>query len=207
MFKLTHPLPKKYWIAVSGGIDSAAVLHWLNKPSRKNSLLGVVNINHGTEYGKHVDWLLDEYYIRQLGLNVIKFRIEGKPPKGESKECWWRDRRYEFFNQVPGNGDIILAHHMDDCLEEYIMNTMVRGYADTIKYRNGRCVRPFRLWKKKSIVSYIMRQKPMVPRFEDESNKDIKFKRNYIRHKIVPEVLAINPGVYNIVARLIKSQG
>jgi tRNA(Ile)-lysidine synthase TilS/MesJ len=169
MFKLTHPLPAKYWVAVSGGVDSMSALHWLTKPSR-GGLLGIIHIDHGTEHAKDARWLVEGLLRDKQGINCLTFEIEGKPPQGESKEAWWRDRRYDIFqNQVPGYEEIILAHHFDDCLEEYIMNTMVRGYPDTIGYSH-----------------------------------DTSFKRNHIRHNIVPEILKLNPGVYNIVERCIE---
>ncbi|MHA2280024.1 MAG: tRNA lysidine(34) synthetase TilS [Promethearchaeota archaeon] len=202
MFKLTHPLPAKYWVAVSGGVDSMSALHWLTKPSR-GGLLGIIHIDHGTEHAKDARWLVEGLLRDKQGINCLTFEIEGKPPQGESKEAWWRDRRYDIFqNQVPGYEEIILAHHFDDCLEEYIMNTMVRGYPDTIGYSHGRCIRPFRLWKKKDIISYAVRNKVFF--VADPSNDDTSFKRNHIRHNIVPEILKLNPGVYNIVERCIE---
>lgn len=206
MFRLTHPLPSKYWVAISGGIDSAAVFRWLNQPSRRDNMLGVVYVNHGTKYGERVEWLLNVFYEKKYKVPVLRFRVEGEPPKGESKEKWWRDQRYSFFEQVPGDDPIILAHHLDDCLEEMIMCNFVRGYNATIPYRNGRCIRPFRLWKKKDIRGYIARSNEELgpaPFFEDPSNKDTNHKRNFIRHEIVPAMLKLNPGVYKIVERLI----
>jgi len=201
MFKLTHPLPKKYWVAVSGGVDSMAALHWLRKPSRKG-LLGVVHIDHNTTHAKKAREFVYSF-CRTEDISLLMFGVEGQPPKGESKEAWWRDRRYDIFkNQVPGDDAIILGHHFDDCLEEYLMNTLVRGFMDTIGYSHGRCVRPFRLWKKESIVEYAVRNK--VPWINDPSNNDAKYKRNHIRHYITPEVLKLNPGVYNIVEKCIE---
>lgn len=206
MFKLTHPLPNKYWVAISGGIDSAAVFHWLNKPSNKDRLLGAVYVNHGTEYGSGVEWLLDEYYEKKLGINVVRFKITDPIPDGESKEKFWRDQRLAFFDKVPGNDPIILAHNLDDCLEEMVMCSFVRGYEATIPYSNGRCIRPFRLWSKKDIRSYAARQSPPFPWLEDPSNMDTKYRRNFIRHNIVPQIKKLNPGVYKVVERLVRHQ-
>jgi tRNA(Ile)-lysidine synthase len=205
-FDLTNPLPKKYWIAVSGGVDSMSVLHWLDKPSRWAALDGVVHINHNTgAHANKAERLVSRYMLEKLpGLRFLKFRIEGSPPKGESKEAWWRAERYRIFGSVPGDSPIILGHHFDDCLEEYIMCTLVRGYASTIPYKHDRCIRPFRLWKRKDILKYAKENK--VSYLNDPTNDDTRFKRNLIRHEIVPKVLELNPGVYNIVERLIRAE-
>lgn len=199
--KLTHKLPRKYWIAVSGGIDSMAALHWLNKRSRRSSLLGLLHVNHNTgEFANEA-----EKFVRQFGLDndipVDVLSIKDNPPKGVSKEAWWRDKRYEFFKSF--EAPIILGHNFDDCLEEYIMCTMVRGYSSTIAYSNENCVRPFRLWKRKDISKYM--RDNSFSHIEDPSNKETNFKRNYIRHEIVPKIKELNPGVYNIVRRLIEN--
>ena len=202
MFKLTHPLPNKYWVAVSGGMDSMAVLNWLNKPSRRESLLGVMHVNHMTGFFANDAAQLVRLWCEQLNIKVKYLLLEEQPPQGESKEAWWRDRRYEFFHSV--NEPVILAHNFNDCLEEYIMCTMVRGYQATIPYANKNCVRPFRLWKRADIENFMKWYG--FPWEEDPSNQDTKYKRNFIRHEIVPKVLELNPGVFNIVERLIREQ-
>ena len=201
MFDLTHQMPKKYWIACSGGIDSVSALHWLhhNKPSRKDSLLGLIHIDHNTDplrkAARFVIDLADEFDTRCK----VHF-IRGECPDGESLEMWWRNKRYEIFKSY--NDPIILAHNFDDCLEEYVMSTMVRDFSGTIPYSHANCVRPFRLWKRKTIQQYADHNG--IKFVEDPSNADTKFKRNYIRHKIIPHILHINPGVYNIVRRLMN---
>jgi len=203
MFKLLYKLPEKYWVAVSGGVDSMAALHFLDKPSRRESLSGVVHVNHGTgEYADHAERLVQQH-CRDHNIRCLSYKVKGEPPKGESKENWWREQRYGFFKRAAHNEHVILAHNMDDCLEEYIMCTMVRGYASTIPYMKDNCVRPFRLWKREQILRYA--DQHGVNFATDPSNSDIRFTRNYIRHEIVPKIKRINPGVYRIVERMIDT--
>lgn len=179
-----------------------SALHFLRKPSR-NGLLGVVHINHGTPHAKEAE-LFVKSFCKMTHLPIMSYKIPGDPPKGKSKECWWRDQRYSCFNSVLGKAPIILAHNFDDCLEEYLMCTIVRDYRGTIPYSHGRCIRPFRLWKRKDIEEYANRNSVMF--IEDPSNKDTQFTRNYIRKNIVPHALKINPGLYKIVKRVMKEQ-
>ena len=202
MFRLTHKLPERFWVAVSGGVDSMAALHWLNTPSNRSRFNGVIHINHGTgEYADSAFRLVLNYCLN----NKITFKgraIEGSPPQGESKENWWRQQRYNIFREF---GDaVIIAHHLDDCVEEYVMCTMVRGFSSTIPYQHGNCVRPFRLWRKKDIYDYADRHN--VPWIEDPSNQDTGYKRNLIRYELLPTAYKLNPGLHKIVARLIERE-
>lgn len=206
MFNLTHRLPDRYFVAVSGGIDSMAALHWLNTASNKDSFLGVIHVNHGTgEFADKAEDFVKGYVGGYLGIPTMVRRVTEPLPKGVSKEAWWRDMRYERFKAVePEDASIILAHNMDDCLEEYIMCTIVRGFQGTIPYKRGRCVRPFRTWKRVDIEEYVERNS--IPFIEDPTNADSTFKRNFIRHEIVPKILDLNPGVYNLVRDAIYEQ-
>jgi len=202
MFKLTYPLPNKYYVACSGGIDSMAALHFLRKPSREG-LIGVIHIDHGTDHAKDARKFV-EGHCKEKDIECLTYEVEGQPPAGESKEHWWRQKRYDFFYTVPGDEHIILAHQLDDCVEEYLMCALVRGFRSTIPYQHGRCIRPFRLWKKEDILKYAMRHD--VEYVDDPTNKDTRFKRNLIRQKIMPHALRLNPGLYNIVQRLIEDE-
>lgn len=198
-FNLTHSLPRKFWVAVSGGIDSMAVLNFLNKPARQDALLGILHVNHNTGAFADEAHNFVRTYQKHYGIRAEYHVIDGHPPQGQSKEAWWRDQRYSFFHSF--NGPVILAHNFDDCLEEYIMCTMVRGYSSTIPYRNGNCIRPFRLWKREGIKQYM--EKFGHKWVEDPTNFNTNYKRNYIRHELVPRIKELNPGVYNIVERLV----
>jgi tRNA(Ile)-lysidine synthase len=68
----------------------------------------------------------------------------------------------------------------------------------------GCVIRPFRTWSKKDIVAYARRNG--VEWVEDPSNTDMRFKRNFIRHKVVPTLRELNPGLDNIVLRVIKEK-
>lgn len=200
MFKLTHPLPDKFYVACSGGVDSISVLHWLAR-ANKNRLLGAIYVHHNTGLFADRSKQVVKEFCGERDIRVLNYSIEGHPPNGRSKEDWWREQRYNAFDRVPGAHHIILAHNLDDCLEEYIMCMLVRGYESTIKYSNGRCIRPFRKWAKRDIIEYAERNG--LDWAEDPSNTDTRYKRNFIRHNIVPQALELNPGLYNLVERLI----
>lgn len=201
MFKLTHQLPSEVVIACSGGMDSMAALHWLNKSHKVKK---VINIHHQT--GNFADQAADfvEKQAKEMGLEVEVLKItEVIPPSGVSKEEWWRDQRYQLLEKAT-NLPIIIAHQMNDCLEEYLINTIVRGRRGTIPYRRGKCIRPFRQWKKIDLCNYI--QENDIHFLDDPSNKDTKYLRNFVRINLVPHTIQINPGIWKIIREQIAIQ-
>ena len=60
------------------------------------------------------------------------------------------------------------------------------------------------LTKKSELVGWC--QKRDVPFVQDPSNVELRYARNRIRSRIVPEALLINPGLHKTVARLVLEQ-
>lgn len=197
MFKLLYQLPEKCFVACSGGVDSMSALHFLARRVDR-----VLHVNHNTGiFADHSEVLVKKYCERN-NFPLTVHTISSHPPEGKSKEEWWREQRYNFFKQY--DHPVVLAHQLDDCVEEYLMCVLVRGFSSTIPYSHANCIRPFRMWPKEEIIAYA--EKNGIPYVQDPSNQDVKYKRNYIRHKILPEVLNLNPGVANIVRRLMEKE-
>lgn len=205
-FQLTHPLPERCMVAVSGGVDSMSVLHFLSQiEGRVDS---VVHVNHSSgDFAERAEKLVRDYCLRnRIDLRLCK--IVDEIPEGASRENHWREQRFRHFFQesaINGNLPIILAHNLDDCLEELVMNSMVRGFYATIPYQHGPCIRPFRLWRRQDIEGYA--RKNEIPWIEDPSNDDYtKFTRAKIRSHVVPRIRWLNPGIYRIVEKLVREQ-
>jgi len=206
MFQLTHPLPKneEFYLACSGGIDSVVALYWLAQAKRKPR--GLIYVHHNT--GIHADEaersvlvLHDILRIKELCMTKIPAYVAGTG----SKEKYWRTERYAFFGEVQrvSSLPIITAHTLDDCVEQYIINTLVRPRkAFTIPYKGPKnTIRPFRMWKKQDIKYFAHRK--LIKHVEDPSNVDISFTRNLVRHEIMPKLLQVNPGLYSLVSKQI----
>jgi tRNA(Ile)-lysidine synthase len=198
MFRLTHALPKKCYVAVSGGRDSMAGLHFLmRKPER---VAGVIHINHGT--GKFADDA-EKFVGNYCAEHSITCHTYDYKKNGKDTEESWRDFRYSVFHAFDLL-QVITAHQMDDCLEEYVICMTKRGYCGSIPYSNKNVIRPFRLWRRESINEYV--EKNNIPFVEDPTNTDTKYLRNKVRHEVVPLLLEINQGIYNLVERAIIVQ-
>lgn len=209
MFHLTNPLPKNCFVAVSGGIDSMFALHWLNR--RPGRVVGIVHINHVTgPFSYQAEKLVRRIgeTIKPLHGTIVYTLPSCKTPKGRSKEEYWREQRYYKFyilNQVY-RLPIVLAHNLNDCVEEYVMKSIVKGKHGTIGYSNSEhgCVRPFRTVSRAEIVQYMTANK--LEWIDDPSNSDEKYLRNRVRHSVIPMLETINPGLSSMVKRMIITE-
>lgn len=182
-----------------------AALNFLMEGNRKPA--SILHINHNTgEYAERAN-----YFVRlraeQYSCDYYDYKAGLYPGIG-SKEEHWRNQRYAFFDriQVDSPLPIILAHNLDDCVEQYISNRLIRPRrAFTISYRGpSNTIRPFRTWKKTDIREYLDRQG--LPSVEDPSNRDTAFTRNKIRHEVIPKLLEMNPGLYRFVTKGIMEE-
>jgi tRNA(Ile)-lysidine synthase len=196
MIKIQGKIPHDVGVAVSGGVDSMAILDFL---SRKNTVTAYY-FNHGTEYGNHVVNVIKEFCdSKNISLQIG--HISSSRPKNKSAEEHWRDERYNWLRAQPR--EIVLGHHLDDCVETYLFN-MCNGKNYTIPYRHANCIRPFRLSLKKDFVNWAI--KHSIPFVDDPSNNDTKYNRNKIRHVLIPIVKSVNPGINKVLYKIIKEE-
>lgn len=197
MIHILGKIPDKVAIAVSGGIDSMAVLDFLRR-SRK---VEVLHYNHGT--GKYADDATDlvREYCRLHDLPLSTDWNIKEMPQGVSAEAWWREQRYEFFERAT-RLPIITAHHLNDVVENWIF-TSLNGNPFLIPHSRGQYLRPFLTTDKASFEGWCNRKK--VPYAADPSNIDTKYRRNYIRHVMMPHVESINPGIKKTIKKKLVS--
>ena len=200
MLKLQGKLPREVYVACSGGVDSMAVVDFL----RNNHDITLVYFNHGTEHGEQAHRFVAEYATKHdLPLvygTLGKGAAEAKP-KDDSWEEHWRNERYKFFHTI--NAPIVTGHHLDDCVETWVWSSM-HGTGKIIPYRNKNVIRPFRMTRKRDFQMWCDLKN--VPYIEDDSNTDVCYTRNYIRHEMMPHVLRVNPGIHKTIAKKVKDE-
>lgn len=200
IFKLVNKLPEKCHVAVSGGCDSMAGLHWLMQVPRR--VASVLHVNHGTgEFADEAEQLVYEY-CQSNNIPYQLHQITSSPNTGESKEAFWREQRYEFFSQF-SYLPIVTCHTLDDCVEQYIIGSLVTFSKRRMipYYGPANTIRPFRTLDKGSIRTYCIVNN--IPYRDDPTNFGTDFLRAKIRNMIVPELLKVNPGLYNQVKKMI----
>lgn len=180
---MTLPKAGNYVIAVSGGVDSMALLHRLHQ--EPDLQLTVAHFDHGIREDSAEDRVLVQIRAKQLGMPFV-FK-EGQLGPGTS-EAEARSERYKFLRQVQkasGARAIITAHHQDDLLETAIIN-MLRGTGrkGLTALRNRHDVaRPLLHIPKQAVIAYAKDQG--IVWHEDSTNTDEAYLRNYVRRRIV----------------------
>ena len=206
MIHVIGNIPKRCYVAVSGGLDSMAALDFL----RRTREVFVLHYNHGT--GKYADAAEDlvRDYCSRFEIPISVGLANAEVPTGVSKEAWWREKRYAFFEQVFSNSNeanqIITCHHLDDTVETYLF-TGIHGKYTLIPHKRDMYLRPFLTTRKKDFQDWCVRKS--VPYVQDPSNTNVAFRRNYIRHKLMEHVMMINPGIHKTIKKkvLFEVQG
>ncbi|HWY40167.1 MAG TPA: tRNA lysidine(34) synthetase TilS [Chthoniobacterales bacterium] len=191
---------RQYLIAVSGGRDSVALLHWLIDSGYKKLI--VCHLNHqlrgraGAADARFVEKLAGKYGV-VFTIESVNVRALATKTK-MSIEAAARDMRYKFFSRVAKRWNcrtIFLGHHADDVVETFLINlfrgsgtTGLAGIRNVSTRRVGgvdlKIVRPFLgIWR--SEINEYVRAHGLKYR-EDASNKDLAPLRNRLRHQVIP---------------------
>jgi tRNA(Ile)-lysidine synthase len=183
-------------VAVSGGADSIALLHFLN--DRKNELkikICAVNIDHNLRKNSKKDSKFVEEFCRRYGIDFKGFFVDvpalcAASRRGVEEEA--RKARYGIFERLLSDGavtSVATAHHISDQAETVLLN-LFRGSgqrgAGGINYRRGGIIRPLLDTSKDEILSYLKAQK--IKFATDETNLKNDRSRNYIRNAIMPKI-------------------
>ena len=193
MIRIIGKIPSTITIACSGGIDSMVFTHFLLQGRKKVNL---AYFNHDTQHS-HKAQKFVENYANDNNLNLFIGRVKGTKGK-RSLEEFWRDERYDFLQRI-GSDYTITCHHLDDCVETWLMSAF-HGQCKLIPFhRNESIFRPFLMTSKKAIKEYAERKG--VEWCEDPSNQKTNFMRNHVRHKVMPQVLMVNPGIRNTIRK------
>lgn len=191
MITLQGKLSRKITVAVSGGVDSVAALHFLSR----NHDVTALHINHND--GNSDD---SEDFVRtlctRLGCKFDSKRITAKRPTRTSLEEFWRNERYSVFHSL--DDTVVTAHTLEDCVETWIWSSL-HGSGKLIPYSNLNVVRPFRLTPKSQFIHWA--KKHNLDWVEDNSNSDLSLTRNYIRQVMMPHVLQVNPGIATTIKK------
>ncbi len=181
--------PGKYVLAVSGGVDSMVLLHVL--AADPGVELVVAHYDHGMRAESGQDRELVQQTAAKLGLPFVY--EEGKLGANAS-EAQARTKRYDFLRRVmkeSGAGAIITAHHQDDVLETMLLNmlrgTGRRGLSSLRSHTD--LMRPLLNIPKADLVAYA--HKHHIEWHEDSTNQDTKYRRNAVRHTLIPKLTPV----------------
>lgn len=181
------PPKSKLVVAVSGGVDSVALLHLLhNLRAQYGWDIAIAHYNHGMRADATKDALLVGELADQYG---YPFYL-GKYEYVDFSEAALRKARYDFLEELRrdlGYDYIITAHHNNDFLETAIFNT-IRGSDRegmvALKQKRGKVLRPLLPFSKPEIIVFANLQN--LPYREDSTNADVSYSRNFVRNILMP---------------------
>jgi tRNA(Ile)-lysidine synthetase-like protein len=196
------PKEKEYFLAVSMGVDSVAAYLFLKN---KGYNINPIHFNHKLRLQND---LMEQKYL-ELCKNTNSKPIIGYGENLQTEnDC--RQARINFYKNFCDNGTIITAHHLDDYVESYLLNCF-RGHPDKeafsleSQFENFKIIHPFLLTRKKDFKQYLDRNNYLCYTVEDESNSSTKgSRRNWIRKKIIPEMIKNKLSLEKFAERKIK---
>lgn len=191
-------------VALSGGMDSVVLLHWLAEIAHAHRIpLRAVHVHHGIS--RHADdWAAFCQNLcqkRNIPLRLAHVQLNHQ---GQGLEAAARQARYAVFANSPAP-IIALAHHADDQSETLLLAALRGGGLRALAAMPA--IRPLNenvsLWRpllstpRHTLFTYAQNQQ--LQWVEDESNHDTQLLRNALRHQVLPTLHQIVP---NLTAQL-----
>jgi tRNA(Ile)-lysidine synthase len=199
---------------LSGGVDSVVLLDILAGFARRGRFrLSALHVNHQLSPNARRWEAFCRRLCRTRGIPFRSARV--RVQRGDSTEAAARAARYAAFARQPCNY-VVLAHHRDDQVETLLLQLLrgagVRGLAAMPLVRKAKVerrksegspspqiLRPLLDVTREEILDYARRRK--LKWVEDESNRDIYFRRNFIRHEVLPLIARRFPAYRVTLAR------
>ena len=187
-------------VAVSGGRDSVALLSILHKFDCE---IIALHCNFHIRKGESDN---DQQFVKELcskhniPLIIRHFDTQAYSEQhGVSIEMAARELRYQWFEnmrQKLGAQSIAVAHHKDDQAETVLLNlirgTGLRGLCG-MQNQNNHIIRPLLCVNRLEIEQYL--EQNDLQYVDDSTNADTAYRRNKLRHDILPEIKKINPNI------------
>ena len=181
-------------LAVSGGLDSMALLHAAAAWRPADVAVRVATFDHGTGAAARRAAALVVRTARRLGLDVVAGRA-GAGGAGRT-EAEWRRRRWRFLRRAARDfgGVVVTAHTRDDQVETVLMRLLrgagPRGLAGLAAASPVR--RPWlgvprdrlEAWARASGLAWV----------DDPSNRSRRHLRNRLRFDLLPALREVRPG-------------
>ncbi len=193
------PVDTPLCVAVSGGADSMALLRMMqNIAPARGIALTACHVNHCLR-GAAAD--ADEAFVRAqcaaLGvpLTVYNAIAQGDTPPPDAGEQWAREVRYRYFAQITAAQNALLAtaHTLNDQAETLLFRlargTGVHGAAG-IRATRGQYCRPLLCLTRAEVEQYCA--DVGQPYITDETNFDLRYARNQLRHHALPSLCDVN---------------
>jgi tRNA(Ile)-lysidine synthetase-like protein len=174
---------KSYVVALSGGVDSAVLLHAVSSHTEN---VRSVFVNHNQEDSNILQKSAEKFAET---LNIQHINLDSELELGAS-ETKMREVRYGLlFSNMKPDEKLLLGHHNDDKVETFLLNlfrgTRLKGLL-SIRKQSQNILRPFIEIKKTSIIAYAKQND--IKFVDDSTNKDNSVLRNWLRNELIPDI-------------------
>ncbi len=198
-----------FCVAYSGGLDSTVLLHALAKLRELDDRvqLRAIHVHHGLH--QHADaW---ERHCRQVCEKLSVFfdsiRLHLNVGPGDSVEAVARQARYRaFLESLKANENLVTAHTENDQAETVLLQLLrgagVKGLSAMPakkSFAQGFLLRPLLSERRSELEKYAKENK--LKWVDDDTNMDVRFNRNYLRHRIFPVLKDRWPEVFSMFSR------
>lgn len=202
------PKPSRYLVAFSGGCDSVVLLDAM---AGMRQALGVplvaIHVDHGLSPASAVWAARCEAFCRERHLDVSVHRLALRPGRGDSVEAAARKERYRVLREAMQGGDAIVTAHQRDDQAETLLLLLLRGSGprglasmpEARRFGPGLLLRPLLDFDRRELEAYA--RLAGLGWIEDESNRDDRFDRNFLRRNVLPVVLQRWPAAVQTIAR------
>lgn len=188
----------KILVAVSGGIDSVVLLHVLTALGYDCSVAHCHFHLRGSESDR--DFTFVQNLAKKYNLPFFSTHFDTEKVADERKisvEMAARDLRYAWFAELAKEQNfacVAVAHHANDSAETFFINlargTGIHGLTG-IKLKQNLVVRPLLFAQRTEIEAFA--KEVGLDFVYDSTNDDTVFRRNLVRHEILPELEKLNP--------------
>lgn len=185
-------------IALSGGADSVALLHFACALGKKMQFkVYACHVNHNLRTTAKRDENSVVNLCKELNVPLIVKKVAVKTLAKKEKlslEHAARKLRYKALEEAAKKFNckvLAFAHHADDNVETFLLNLLrgtqlkgLGGIPTTRPLGELKIIRPFLCLSKKDILQYCTYHN--LPFENDETNFDDVYTRNFIRLKLLP---------------------
>lgn len=152
--------------------------------------LRAVFIHHHTRPGQDEDQRVIEAYCRKEHIPLTVLHSQGLGgTQSNFEDLARKERRRLLLSGLSQSECLWLGHHINDSYEWAIMQrNRTSALIPTlgIPVRNGKIIRPFMCVSRKQIENFVRFEG--LPFSEDPTNQDLRYDRNYFRHKVVANI-------------------
>ncbi|PPA68550.1 tRNA lysidine(34) synthetase TilS [Jeotgalibacillus proteolyticus] len=204
---------EKIIVAVSGGPDSMALLHYLLNEAGMALQIEAAHVDHllrGEESAADASFVQGFCQTQGIPCHITNVNVKEKMSEsGIGLQEAAREMRYSFLKEVmkrAGASKLVLGHHADDQIEtvlfRLIRGSTMKGRAGILPKRTfgpGELVRPLLMVTKEEIEQYCEHHRIKVRR--DPSNEKDDYTRNRLRNHVIPLLKEENPSLHEQIIR------